>query len=124
MWALSSSEGDLRSSSDPYHPFALQIRLYQLGHFSRVLEHYRRHRDPYDLQTSLCLFGVVGRNRLVGHRAVTSLYHLDRLSLVYLLYHDPKLYHHAHHLEYSGPHVPGLGSRGWKNKSLHQVRAV
>ena len=124
MWALSSSEGDLRSSSYPYHPSALRIHLYQLGQFLRALEHYRRHLDPCDLRISLCLFEVVGRNRLVGHRVVTSLCHLDRLSLIYLLYLDPTLYHHAHHLDYSGPHVPGLGSHGWMNKSLHQVRAV
>ncbi len=124
MWALSSSEGDLRSSSYPYHPSALRIHLYQLDHFSRALERHRRHLDPCDLRTSLYLFGAVDRNRLVVHRVVTSLCRLDRLSLIYLLYPDPTLYHHAHHLDYSGPHVPGHGSRGWMNKSLHQVRAV
>ena len=89
-----------------------------------VLEHYHRHLDPCDLRTSLCLFEAVGRNRLVGRRVVTSPCHLGRLSPIYLLYPDPTLYHHAHHLDYSGPHVLGLGSRGWTNKSLHQARAV
>ena len=89
-----------------------------------VLEHYHRYLDPCDLRTSLCLFEAVGRNRLVGRRVVTSLYHLGRLSPIYLLYPDPTLYHHAHHLGYSGPHVLVLGNRGWTSKSLHQARAV
>ena len=79
---------------------------------------------PYDLRKGLCPFVVVGRNHHVEHRASTSLYHLDHLFLPYLPYPDPTLYHLGYHPGHSDPHVHELDNHGWRNMSLHQVRAV